>query len=498
MKTKMLFFLCLIFVTTGYTQKTGRVLNRQLPDDKIIAPQIRFTQTVTREMTTQIVRLKTTQGPNEGAPCNKIMDYKAEIQQGEGLDYPSLGLVTQAASTKSFGVIEGNNITPGWSLQSEFDGDQEFAMVTIKVWDNDDAICGGKDDVVDVAFATQQEYLRLWVELKSRRIYRVNIADDSQPLVPKYIVGNYVAMAGTNFSIRGNNSQDHAAEITVNINIETKIISGHYPTKSASLTLVLFDDTPFFNLVQNAQIAYGNCFEGYDKSVLLKRRYDGTRRPDRHLQNPSRATFFSELKALAEDGYYIDIFIFSHGFKDNISLLENQEEILAKHIIEELHENGGRFADGKFPIRLVYGVNCYGASLRGDWLKVGAKAVVGARRINFYPNQANKFISEWNKGNVNINTAYHWSNTTSSRTVMHLLIKAHATSASPCFRPKCNFGKTVLGTDSNDCAYRYFDCEWGLDYPKYQGDDGIDIMNHSSEMLFGGDNLMTKNKQYTW
>jgi hypothetical protein len=426
------------------------------------------------------------------------MDYKAEIQQGGGVNHAGQGLLMTKPSSKSFGIIEGNNITPGWKLGSEFESEQEFAMVVIKVWDNDDALCGGKDDIVDIAFAAQQQFLRLWVELKTQRIYRVVLANDSQPLMPKYAIGNYVARAGEDFSIRGNNSQDHAAEITVNIDIETKTISGHYPTKSASLTLVLFDDSPFFNLVQNAQIAYGNCFEGYDKSVLLKRRYNGKRKPTRHLQNPSRVTFFSELKALAEEGYYIDIFIFSHGFKDNISLLENQEEILAEHIIEELYDGGGAFAKGKFPIRLVYGVNCYGASLRNDWLQVGAKAVVGARRVNFYPNQANKFISEWNRGNVNINTAYHASNTTSSRSVMHALIKLDANAAASCFRPKCNFGKTVLGTDSEDCAYRYFDCQWGLDYPRYQGDDGIDIMNHSSDMLFGGDSFMTKNKKYTW
>lgn len=453
----------------------------------------------TRSMTTTIVRLKTTQGPNEGAPCNKIMDFKAEIEQGEGLDHPSLGLVIQNKANKSFSVQEGNNITPNWNMKSVFDINQDYAMLVLKIWDQDDAICGGKDDIVDVSFGTSQQFLRLWVELKTQRIYKVNVKTTANPLVPNYEIGNYVGRTGFDFSMRGNNSSDHAAEITLNIEVKTVAApTGYFPNKSASLTIALFDDTPFFNLVQNAQLAYGNYFEGYDKSVLLKRTYNGSRKPDRHLKNPSKASFFAELKALAADGYFIDVFIFSHGFEDKISLLENQEEITGQDILNELYYGGGEFANGKFPIRLVYGVHCFGASLRGEFYQVGAKTVIGARRVNFYPNQSNKFISEWNKGYVTVRNAVNSSNTASSRTVMQGLIKLDATHNSPCFKPKCNFGKTVLGTDSKDCAYRYFDCKWGLDYSRYQGDEGTEIMNHSSTMLIKGEENLVKNNRLSW
>lgn len=453
----------------------------------------------TRSLTTTILRLKTTQGPNEGAPCNKKMDYKAEIEQGEGLDHPSLGLVIQNKANKSFSVQEGNNITPNWNMKSVFDINQDYAMLVLKIWDQDDAICGGKDDIVDVSFGSKQQFLRLWVELKTQRIYKVNVASSVVPGITQYELGNYVGRTGVDFSMRGNNTSDHAAEITLNIDVKTIAApTGYFPNKSASLTIALFDDTPFFNLIQNAQLAYGDCFEGYDKSVLLKRTYSGSRKPDRHLKNPSKASFFAELKALAADGYFIDIFIYSHGFEDKISLLENQEEITGQDILDELYYGGGEFANGKFPIRLVYGVHCFGASLRGEFYQAGAKTVIGARRVNFYPNQSNKFISEWNKGYVTVRNAVNASNTGSSRTVMQSLIKLDATHNSPCFRPKCNFGKTVLGTDSQDCAYRYFDCKWGLDYPRYQGDKGTDIMNHSSTMLIKGEENLVKNNRLSW
>ncbi len=452
-----------------------------------------------RNVTTKIVRLKTLSGPNEKAPCNRLMDYYAEIVQGTGLEHASLGLVQQDATSKTYAEWEGNDIRPAWSLKTVFPMDEDNAMIVIKVYDKDDALCGGKDDIVDVSFASKQSFLRLWVDLKAQRVYKVNLEDTGNPLIPKYKKGNYIGRTGTEFSLKGNTSNDHAAEITVKVSVTTETVpEGYYPNKSASLTIALFDDSPFFNLIQNAQLAYGNCFEGYDKSVLLKRTYSGSRKPDRHLKNPSKATFFSELKALAEDGYYIDIFIFSHGFDNKISLLENQEEITGEDIIEELYDNAGQFSRGKFPIRLVYGVHCFGATLRDEFVQVGAKAVVGARRVNFYPNQANKFISEWNKGNVSVSSAYRNSNTTSSRTVMQALIKLDANFESPCFRPKCKFGKTVLSTDSNDCAYNYFDCKWGLDYNKYKGDDGMDIMNHSSDMLFSGDMTMIKYNRFTW
>ncbi|MEO0339037.1 MAG: hypothetical protein AAF242_07460, partial [Bacteroidota bacterium] len=150
MKTKMfvLFFFCLMFSFSLSAQGV-------------------------RNVTTKIVRLKTLSGPNEKAPCNRLMDYYAEIVQGVGVDHSSLGLIQQDATSKTYAEWEGNDIRPGWSLKTVFPMDKDDAMIVIKVYDNDDAVCGGKDDIVDVSFASKQNFLRLWVDLQAGKVYKV-------------------------------------------------------------------------------------------------------------------------------------------------------------------------------------------------------------------------------------------------------------------------------------------------------------------------------------
>ena len=66
--------------------------------------------------------------------CNAKMDFK--------------GKITIIKAIKSFPVMEGNNITPGW----EFTTTTIYKGINIKIdiSDDDDALCGGGDDVVIV------------------------------------------------------------------------------------------------------------------------------------------------------------------------------------------------------------------------------------------------------------------------------------------------------------------------------------------------------------
>lgn len=261
--------------------------------------------------------------------------------------------------------------------------------------------------------------------------------------------------------------------------------------KLASLTLVSFDDSKFYNLVQNAQNAYGHCFEGYDKSVLLKLVYNSGRRPTEHSTIPTKDQFFAKLNELAQDGYTIDVFIFSHGTTNAIALREST--IRGSDILNNLYHRNDGLGMGNFPLRMVYQMNCVGSSLNQEFRQAGAEVVIGSRRVNFYPNQFNAFAKEWNKGNVSVRTALNRANTAASRTAMQVVVKLDATANAPCFSPKCRLGKTILSNDRNNCAYRYFDCQWGLDYPEYQSKDGKEIMNHSSKMIISGDSNMRKN-----
>jgi len=66
--------------------------------------------------------------------CNGKMDFK--------------GKITIYQAKKSFPVMEGNDIRPGWEFSTTLN--QKGINIYIDIWDDDDAICGGGDDAVIV------------------------------------------------------------------------------------------------------------------------------------------------------------------------------------------------------------------------------------------------------------------------------------------------------------------------------------------------------------
>ena len=257
--------------------------------------------------------------------------------------------------------------------------------------------------------------------------------------------------------------------------------------KTASLLLVSFDNNDnaladsFTDLVQNAGNKYSKCFEGYDKSVLLKKRWNGSKRPTVHITTNLKNAFFEQIKRLSADGYLIDIFIFTHGYSSG-TISTDFGNISKNDILD-------RLGSGCHRIRLVYQMNCYGSKLNSTFVSVGAEVAVGARYVNFYPNQFNKFMDEWNRG-ASVRNALTASNTTSSRTAAQTYIVAHSNTKFN-FR-KCIPGSSVLGT--RPCAASYFDANWGLKGAKFNtSKSGKDNMNISSFMLHSGNRNITKN-----
>jgi hypothetical protein len=205
---------------------------------------------------------------------------------------------------------------------------------------------------------------------------------------------------------------------------------------------------------------------------------------------PNKAVFLGQLIELVNEGIYVDIFIFTHGNTDKI-YFANDKTISPTELEEELAEEKSGF--NYLPIRMVYQMNCYGRTFNQSWLNVGAKAVCGARYVNFYPNQFNAFANEWYKGNVLFEKAVYDSNTESSRTVMQSLVAADAASELfPKDWDKCPVFSTVLG--DKPCAKSYFLARW-LDTGEWQeGESGKDNMNYSSFMFTPGINITKSNK----
>ena len=262
------------------------------------------------------------------------------------------------------------------------------------------------------------------------------------------------------------------------------------PTKSASVTVVSFEDSKFYNLVQNAHNQYGRAFDGYDKSVLIKLVYNEPKQPDKHVFDISIQSILNELKTLADDGYFIDLFIHSHGTCNKITF--KKPHTLRPADIASLAT--GRYANGRFPLRMIYQINCNGSTLNDDWLAVGAKAVCGTAQTNFYPNMYNKFTKEWNDGE-RFDLAIQNSNTASARTAMQMLISLDGVNQGA----GCPPFKTVLGKSA--CAKRYFEGNWFYtDCDDYDDDiSGRKNMNIASTMVIGGNaNIRKSNKNLSW
>jgi len=264
------------------------------------------------------------------------------------------------------------------------------------------------------------------------------------------------------------------------------------PQKSAALALFSFDDGAVYTLVQNAQVNLQHCIDGYDRSVMLKEDFVsvGQSRPDSVLA-PTRENFVSQIRRLAADGYYTDIFVFTHGGPGTIYLPGSNvdESYLRSELSREKTDRA------ELPIRMVYQMNCYGETLNQTWLDVGAKAVCGARFVNYRSNQFNGFAREWEKGNVQFDAALRASNTDSSRLAMHALIEADSlVHPGPT---RCPLFHSVLG--DHPCAESYFRSRWDLGDGRWQeGKSGAENIDYSSYMYRPGLDITRNDHSLMW
>lgn len=288
-------------------------------------------------------------------------------------------------------------------------------------------------------------------------------------------------------------------------------------SRSACLVHFYYGDSYFTTLFQET-LKLKKAMEGYSKVVLLKAEESPSwldfSEKDEKLADikdePTKENLFKYLIELAEDGYYIDLYIFAHGNPGEFSAMPKGARKDKIWITEQgIRDNLAPAATGfiKMPIRIVWGTYCYGQTLGNVWRDVGAKATAGARFVQFYPNSFGPFIDDWNKGNISFDQAVGEADTDAVRTAGQLYITGHALSTRGVWGG-CPLGKTVLGSDS--CAKDYFlrwrgrDPEtgkWGgwLDNEEWQSDkNGKENMNYSSYMFRGGDKYITKDYKPSW
>jgi hypothetical protein len=267
------------------------------------------------------------------------------------------------------------------------------------------------------------------------------------------------------------------------------------PDTTGSLVFFYYGNSKFLTTFQET-LRLKLAMEGYDYIVLLK--YDEipplidiSEQDERDadvVDDPTPANVFKYLKQMADDGRMIDLWIFSHGGPGSVA------DITPSMIKSELSPAKTGFT--KVPIRMIWTTACYASTLNEAWSSVGAKAVAGARTVNFFPHQFGKFANEWNKGSVSFRDALTRSDTGVSRAVGDSAMLTHARVTQNQWGG-CPGVKTILG--DHPCAKQYFNFTWYLaDSDFLDSLSGRENMKHGSEKILAGDGALTKSSTPSW
>lgn len=158
---------------------------------------------------------------------------------------------------------------------------------------------------------------------------------------------------------------------------------------------------------ENLEKLADTVFEEIEKAINSFEDSEGTLY-DKVVMLEDDTAIFSELKTqihdLARKGYAIDIILQAHGNRSGFSGFNHST--ISDSDIESIGNSYGK----PLPIRAVYQMNCVGSQLNDEWRKIGAKAVSGASKNNYFPEPLmSSFWSKWKKGETfenSVNGAY--------------------------------------------------------------------------------------------
>ena len=274
--------------------------------------------------------------------------------------------------------------------------------------------------------------------------------------------------------------------------------------KSASLVFYYFGDGPFTTLFQNAGVNLQHTLKGYDKTCLLKKAFSKINKNPDYYGQPTEANFFNYLRKLAKEGYYIDVYIFTHGSKDGIQTYRPNSDKKGKITADDLREKLKIFGEGKFPIRMVYQMNCWGSNLNQAFIDVGAKVVTGSRYVNFMSTRFNAFGKAWQKGK-SFYQCYVAQNSAGDATIP--LMKVHFNANKRKYdkddKPEQKVGPLCKGSvklhHNAPCIKTYFKSHWSFEDSYFvKGQTGVQILKHSSLKLFKGNTSININSKLKW
>ncbi|MBI3959418.1 MAG: hypothetical protein HY328_11485 [Chloroflexi bacterium] len=136
----------------------------------------------------------------------------------------------------------------------------------------------------------------------------------------------------------------------------------------------------------------------YDRVVILE---------DAEVSNERMAAALFDLSK----GHRVDLLLLVHGQKECLVAYRGESYIdgdLFNRLLAAYRQDPSVLNLG-----IVYGVNCYGASLAPIWLALGADAVNGAVGVNWFPEPSlSLFLARWLNGaaySEAVETSFRWA-----------------------------------------------------------------------------------------
>jgi len=261
--------------------------------------------------------------------------------------------------------------------------------------------------------------------------------------------------------------------------------------KTASLVFHCFGEDSYINRLAQETVPVHHALTGYDKTVLLRHetdigKFELSEKAEKKatvLDIPTPANLAKYLNELGDEGYVVDLYIFSHGWSDRFRA--------SKGTYGDNTSISGTWLEANvnpLKLRMVWGTNCYGETLSDTWAKLGARSSSGSRFVNFYPTRFTRFVKAWNSG-ATFEEAAAGSSTAIQRTGVHLYLIFDAMAQLKKWNGKIWQAPTVLGKTA--AAERYISECWGAEN-FVPGKSGKQSINHASEIVIAGDAKVTK------
>ena len=172
--------------------------------------------------------------------------------------------------------------------------------------------------------------------------------------------------------------------------------------KAVASVLFFHMGDPYWTTLAQETVDLDEASSGYGEFHLLKHdvnwgRFNLSSQAERSatsVQDPTPENLAHVLQSLADRGLKIDLFIMAHGTRGGLTASAGEPHHSQLVRAESLR----RILPKKLPLRLVWQMNCYGASLNQLWVDLGAEAATGPVDVNFFPTQWGSFIRRWNEG----------------------------------------------------------------------------------------------------